>query len=101
MYIYNVTCNVANEVHNEWILWMKTQHIPEVMASQCFIAYKILKLIHIEDEGSTYAIQYTYQNEMAIAKYQTEFAPKLQKKTQEKFGTSVLAFRTYMEIVSD
>jgi hypothetical protein len=99
MYIYNVTCNVAPEVHEEWIAWMRTTHIPEVMATGCFKASKILQLMHVEDEGITYAIQYTYAEEADILRYQTEFAPALQQKTKDKFHHLVLAFRTYMKVI--
>jgi hypothetical protein len=100
MYIYNVTCNVTHAIHEEWLNWMKQVHIPEVLATNCFISAKILKLINIEDEGSTYAIQYTYNNENDIVNYQSEFAPDLQAKTKAKYGENVLAFRTYMEIIA-
>jgi hypothetical protein len=99
MYIYNVTCNVAPEIHLEWIHWMKSTHIPEVLATACFSEARILKLMNIEDEGATYAIQYTYAQEADLLKYQSVFAPALQQKTKEKYGERVLAFRTYMEII--
>jgi hypothetical protein len=99
MFIYNVTCNVSPEIHKEWLAWMKTQHIPEVIATGCFQSARILQLINVEDEGATYAIQYTYLSETDILRYQSEFAPKLQSKTKEKYGDNVLAFRTYMKVI--
>ncbi len=101
MFIYNVTCNVAPDIHAEWINWMRNTHIPEVLATQCFSSARILKLMNIEDEGATYAIQYTYDHDADILKYQSDYAPALQQKTKEKYGERVLAFRTYMEIISE
>ena len=43
MIVYNVTCNVENPMASEWLEWMKTVHIPEVMATGCFVENKILK----------------------------------------------------------
>jgi hypothetical protein len=99
MFIYNVTCNVAPQIVEEWLHWMKNTHIPEVMSTKCFKESKILRLIGVEDEGSTFAIQYIYENEEDIVHYQSQFAPSLQAKTKEKYGEAILAFRTYMEII--
>ena len=31
MYIYNVTINVEESVHEEWLDWMKKDHIPDML----------------------------------------------------------------------
>jgi len=61
MIIYNVTCNLHPRMAEEWLAWMKEEHIPEVMQSGCFTECKILKLLtEAEDnDGVNYAIQYT------------------------------------------
>ena len=33
MYIYNVTTNIDESVHDEWLHWMKEIHIPDVLAT--------------------------------------------------------------------
>jgi hypothetical protein len=50
MIIYNVTCSVDSEIADEWISWMKTKHIPELIKAGLFDNYKILKIISHEDE---------------------------------------------------
>lgn len=99
MIIYNVTINVDESIHNEWLLWMKQEHLPEVMATGMFQSYKILRLLsRQEDEtGHTYAIQYSCQNLQDYDKYQQEFAPGLQAKTKAKFDGKFAAFRTLLE----
>ena len=32
MIVYSVTVNIENEVHDDWLSWMKNKHIPDVMA---------------------------------------------------------------------
>ena len=101
MIVYNVTCNVENPMANEWLEWMKTVHIPEVMATGCFVENKILKLHDPEtdDEGINYAIQYTCDSIETLERYRSEFGPGLQAKTLEKYGNKVLAYRSVLEII--
>ena len=101
MIIYNVTCNVEKEMAEEWLQWMKTEHIPEVMETGCFLEYKILRLFNPEqdDEGINYAIQYTCESLEKLEFYRSEFGPTLQSKTLTKYGDKVFAYRSVLEIV--
>ena len=42
MIIYNVTCHMDLALAEEWLRWMQEIHIPEVMATGCFLDVKIL-----------------------------------------------------------
>lgn len=97
--IYNVTLNVDDSVHQEWLDWMRKIHIPEVMQTGLFTGYKILKMISEEDTGTTYAVQYMLDDIKHFLDYSEKFAPALRQKVLDKFGEKVLAFRTLMEIV--
>lgn len=101
MIIYNVTVNVEESIHLDWLNWMKTIHIPEVMATGMFKEHRMLKLISKQEDelGETYAIQYYAENLDKFFQYQNEFAPALKQKTLELYGEKVLAFRTIMEEV--
>ncbi len=85
----------------EWLSWMKEEHIPEVMQSGCFTECKILKLLtEAEDnDGVNFAIQYTAPNMGTYQKYRDEFAPELQAKTKAKYGDDVLAYRSLLEVI--
>ena len=99
MYIYNVTVNVADDAHQEWLKWMKENHIPDVMKTGCFIDNQMVKVLYVEDEGHTYSIQYKFLEMVDIEKYQKEFAPKLQADTKAKFENKYTAFRTLLQII--
>jgi len=58
MYIYNVTVNIDNSAHDEWLQWMKETHIPEVMSTGMFLSNRILQVMVEEESGTTYSIQY-------------------------------------------
>ena len=50
MIIYNVTVNIDESIHEEWLLWMKNVHIPDVMETGHFLENKICKIL-AESEG--------------------------------------------------
>lgn len=101
MIIYNVTCNLHPSMAEEWLSWMKEEHIPEVMQTECFTECKILKLLAEveENDGVNFAIQYTAPNMGAYQKYRDEFAQGLQVKTKAKYGDAVLAYRSLLEVI--
>jgi hypothetical protein len=101
MILYNVTCNVENPMSKEWLDWMKNVHIPEVMATGCFVEYKILRLLNhdSDDQGVNYAIQYTCDSEATLERYRAEFGPVLMAKTWERYGERVIAYRSVLEII--
>lgn len=101
MIIYNVTVNVEKEIANEWLQWMKGIHIPNVLKTDCFTSYKILKMLneHTDVEGLTYAVQYFATDIKIINTYFSQFAPKLQNEVFKKYGERVVAFRTLLEEV--
>ncbi len=100
MILYNVTINIDDEVQEEWLQWMKTFHIPDVMATGLFLEYKFNKVLTGEEEGGkTYAVQYLCRSMEAYRKYEREHAPKLQQEHTQKFSGKFAAFRTLMEVV--
>lgn len=98
MILYNVTINVDDSVHDEWLKWMKSKHIPDVLASGLFSDYKIYR-IKTEEDGNTYSIQYFLKTIEDYEKYKKEFAPKLQAEHSEKYKDKFVAFRTILELV--
>ena len=100
MILYNVTINIDNEVAEEWLEWMQTVHIPEVMATTYFIKNQIARLLNEEDNGgTTYAVQYIARNMEDYEEYERDFAPELQAKHTERYQGKFVAFRTLLEIV--
>ena len=101
LYIYNVTTMVNHSIHDEWLKWMKEEHIPEVISSGMFTHHRMLRLLETDEtEGITYATQY-FCNSMQNYNHYTKFmAPQLRKKVSEKWGDQALSFRTLMEVIN-
>lgn len=100
MIVYSVTLKVDLDISIEWLDWMKTKHIPDVLATKKFVDYKMLRILaEDEQDGITYNIQYRAESMSDYFDYQADFAPALQVEHTEKYGEKVLAFRTLLKEV--
>lgn len=99
MILYNVTLILDEPIEQEWLLWMKETHIPEVMATECFIGYRMLKVLDSPNEGVTYCVQYTTNSLVDYERYQTNFAPQLQASLNSMFKNRFVAYRSLMEFI--
>ncbi|AIZ41317.1 MULTISPECIES: DUF4286 family protein [Cellulophaga] len=102
MYIYNVTSNIDESIHDQWLGWMKETHIPDMLATGKFSAAKLCRVL-IEEEmgGVTYSVQYTTTSKDELEKYYKEDAPRLRQEAMKLFADKILAFRTELEIISE
>jgi hypothetical protein len=100
MIIYNVTVKADHSIANDWLKWMKEEHIPHLIATGCFTEAKILRLMEVDDtEGPTYAIQYYTESKALYNRYIQEFADEMRKRAFDKWGNKFIAFRSVMEVV--
>ncbi len=102
MIIYNVTTNVDDSIHDQWIMWMQNKHIDNVLATGCFFKAKMVKVL-IEEEmgGTTYSTQYYAESKAKIEEYYQNYAPQLRDEGYHLFGDKVLAFRTELEVLKE
>ena len=101
MIIYNVTINVDESIHDEWLIWIK-EHIPKVLATGKFIEAKLTKILIEEDMGgTTYSVQFRAKSREALDAYYKEDAKKLRTEGLKKFADKMLAFRTELEIIDE
>lgn len=100
--IYNVTVKVNKVVAGRWLEWLSREHVPEVLATGCFTNARIVQLLEVDDEeGPTYAIQYTAPDQQRYEKYISEFANNMRSKSFEKWGDNFIAFRSVMEVLQN
>jgi hypothetical protein len=98
--LYNVTIKIDKNISEEWLEWMTTEHIPEVMQTGYFHSYRLMKIYNDDDEyGLGFAVQYIAPDLQNYLNYQANAANELQKKHADKYEGRYAAFRTLMEIV--
>ncbi|SKB48676.1 protein of unknown function [Salegentibacter holothuriorum] len=101
MYIYNVTINVEEAIHDDWVKWMKEEHIPEMLDTGKFKKALMSRVMVTEAMGGiTYSVQYTAENKAELDKYYKEDADSMRKKTKI-FEGKFVAFRTEMQVISE
>lgn len=102
MYIYNVTINIDESVHDEWFKWMREKHIPNMLSTGKFSKAKMSQVMVKEEmDGITYSIQYTTDSPETLQKYYNEDASKLQEEGLEQFRDKFVAFRTELKVISE
>ena len=102
MIIYNVTVNIHESVHDQWMKWMQEKHISDVLATGKFSTARMVKVLVEEDMGGiTYSIQYVTDSKETLERYYQEDAPRLREEGNGLFGDKMLAFRTELEFISE
>jgi hypothetical protein len=101
MIIYNVTANIDESIHSEWLNWIK-EHIPQVLATGKFTEAKLTKVL-VEEEmgGLTYSVQYRANSREDLDRYYAEDAQALREDGIKRFADKMLAFRTELEIIDE
>ncbi|MGB5692696.1 MAG: DUF4286 family protein [Flavobacteriaceae bacterium] len=101
MYIYNVTINIDEPEHDDWLEWMKHTHIPDMLATGKFTEAKMCRVMAEEEMGGiTYSIQYSCPSKDHLAKYYAEDAQRMREDGLRRFKGKFVAFRTELELIS-
>ena len=101
MIIYNVTVSVEENIKRDWLNWMKTEHIPEMMACGIFIKGQLNRVVAQGDSNNTFAISYNCESMKDLHDYQIKFSADLQEKHIARYGDKIVAFRTIMEVIEE
>lgn len=100
MIIYNVTLKVDNEIADNWVAWMKQEHIPDLINTGLFSDARLSRLLEQDEtEGVTFSAQYFCADLSAYNKYIDDHANEMREKAFAKFGGRFVAFRSVMEVL--
>ncbi len=101
MYIYNVTINIDESIHDEWLDWMKKRHIPAMLATGKFTK-ALMTRVQVEEEmgGISYSVQYRTESKELLKKYYQEDADTLRAQSKP-FEGKFVAFRTELEVIDE
>ena len=101
MIIYNVTIKTEPAITADWVNWMHTEHIPEMMSTGLFSGYRFCRLLEQDEtEGETFTVQYFCADIDQYGTYIREHAPAMREQGLRRFGSQFIAFRTVMETLS-
>ncbi|MDX1542742.1 MAG: DUF4286 family protein [Christiangramia sp.] len=101
MIIYNVTINVQEDIHDEWLKWMKEEHIPDMLETKKFTKALMTRVMVQEPMGGiTYSVQYTTESREMLQRYYDENAEDLRSRSKS-FEGKFVAFRTELEVITE
>jgi hypothetical protein len=101
MILYNVTVSLDPNIESEWLNWMRSKHIPDVLETGCFRESRLSRIHGEEDGGVTYSVMYLSPSQELMELYQEKFAPALQKEHSAKYEGKFAAFRTFLTVVEE
>jgi hypothetical protein len=90
---YRVSVDVPANVLVEWLSWMTSKHIPDVLSTGCFVGFSIHKVVDPNPDAATVVIDYFAACMDAYNRYSIEFAPALQAHHTQRYGALVSASR--------
>lgn len=101
MIIYSVTVSVEHEVVPEWLEWMNKEHLPEIMATGCFVKYQFHKLLEpiFEPDTVTYNVLYYAENAEKLESYRNDHSPRLRHHAFLRYGEKTTAVRSVLEVL--
>lgn len=101
MILYNVTVSIEDQTESDWLNWMRVKHIPDVMATGCFIESRISKVHANAENGVSYAITYVSPTEEKYNEYLSQHSAELQKEHTARYSGKFAAFRTLLTVVEE
>ena len=99
MILYNVTIILDEEIHVNWLKWLKNENLEEMMSTGYFISYRILKVLDSPNEGLTYCIQYIAESLDKYNEFLRLHPNLLQTNVPAEFLNKFVVFSTLMEFI--
>ncbi len=100
MIVYNETFVIDEEIHNQWLAWMKENHIAKVLETGDFGSYQILKVLNSPNEGVTYCIQYFTNDIEKYEHFMLYHMNPMHIAHNQAFENRFVLFNTLMEQIS-
>ena len=100
MFIYNITTKIDNDIENEWLLWQKEIHIPEVMNTGLFYDNRFFKLVDPDEpDGKIYIIQFYLESLSLYETYIMQYSQRFTEKNINKWGVQFVVFQSLLASV--
>jgi hypothetical protein len=99
MLIYNETFIIDDTMNDEWLAWIKNNHIPAVLATGAFDGYKMYTILDSPNEGITYCLQFTTDTVERYSDFYYKNLEDIHNAHNKQFEERFALFHTLMENV--
>lgn len=98
--VYNRTIKIDHDVHAEWLRWIKTVHIPDLMDTGLFDESRLCRLMGVDEtDGITYSLQLLCPNMESYRTFQQHYAAKIQGEHFQRYRERFVSFPTIMKVI--
>ncbi len=101
MIAYTIKINIKKNIEKEWYMWMKKEHIPEIMGLKIFIKNEIWKINNTDPKYNYYCIKYYTESLDLYKLYKEKYAKKIQKKHSIKYKNQFNAKREILQLAHE
>ncbi len=100
MIIYQVEVTVPRDLVEQWLDYMTSHHIDDVVSTGMFVSSELVRVVDPTSEDHViFRVRYSCQSQENLTRYRSEFAPALMADHTQIFGERVSAVRTVTEQV--
>lgn len=100
MIIYQVEVTVPNDLVAQWLEYMTSHHIDDVLATGMFSSSELTQVVDpTATDVVVFRVRYSCTSHGHLARYRAEFAPALMADHTRIFGDRVNAVRSVTEQV--
>lgn len=102
MILYNITINIHESVHDQWMNWVNTYYIPGLLNTGKFQKARMVKVLVDEDMGGiTYSIQFETPDKETLDRFYKEDFDQFETEARRLFGELMLTFKTELQLISE
>ena len=99
MLIYNTTFQVDDDVHDNFMIWIKESYIPEVQKHGALKAPRICRILSHREEGSAYSLQWEVESSGLLHRWHLEQGVRLNDELAKIFKDKVIGCPTLMGVI--
>lgn len=101
MYLYSITINIDDDVHQEWLEWMRTVFVPALFDTKLFVKKNFLRMMNEEktDGTMTYSLQLFMANLEDYQRYEEVYCYDHQVMMYSKYNNKIVEFRTLLKLI--
>ncbi|QQL49874.1 DUF4286 family protein [Mucilaginibacter ginkgonis] len=97
MIVYNETYLIDEDIHEQWLQWIKANHVPAVLNTGTFSDSKILKVLNSPNEGITYCVQFYTEDPAKYEDFMLYHLNPLSIAHNQAFENRFVVFNTLMQ----
>lgn len=99
MLIYNTTFQVDEDAHDNFLIWIKENYIPEVQKHGTLKTPRVCRILSNKESGTCYSLQWEVENSGLLHRWHTEQGARLNEELTQIFKDKVVGFPTLMEVI--